>query len=687
MEVSGRKVAGNLSKYFFLGSEEDLQLFCVPCDRDGPRVTAYGYCKDCDEHLCETCYKGHKKPTPCRKHVLLGKNDMPQTPSKKLALSDSIFTLRNKTQKVAPTQNDQAEKCHLHQGKLVEYFCCDHKFLGCGPCIMINHRYCNVNYIPEVFKNYKTNPDYIYFKQSLINLKDNCKRMSEDSNTQKIKLQKNQTALQNGVRKFRHEINMMLDKWETDISLQSDSIFAEENAKTDSVVSASNKLLKDIQELIDSFKTLEKEKKNNAIHVQIKTKTGLVKQYKAIIKQMQEKTTDNHYTFELNLAIQKMLKLVTNFGKINIQTKSGSQSQSSLHKDYLKKLHNRIFKNKRRRLQPIAEEINEDNNANDIIDVVDLEQILTEDSSEDKIEPTIQETVCVSSAVKTQSEEVEKHTGGAYAYERLEAIPAGDLYVRIPTDKIRCRNKAIAIVDRDQIAVADSENLAIKLIDTKQEKAIYDREVSSRPNGVTIVPDQLLAVALPEESKILFLSIPDRLSEMYHLKVEGRCTDLSYLDGKLVVTYQNPGKVEIMDLEGHIFRLIQQNMHGASLYDDSRVTTSTDNSHFFISDRFFKNVKCFDKNGKLKGEYNDKHLIRPCGVVALDDGSLLVCNSSSHSIHLVSPNLREDRVLLKKADGIKHPWSIATDKEQSKLYVTSVDTSDHISVYDLKFAM
>lgn len=681
MEVSGKKVEGNLSKYFFLGSEEDLPLFCVPCDRDGPRVTAYGYCQECEEHLCEACYKIHKKPTPCRKHVLLGKNEMPQTPSKKLSMTESLFTLRNK--KVAPAQNALTEECLQHRGKLIEYFCCEHKTVGCGSCILINHRYCNINYIPDVSKSYKMNPQYLYFKQSLINLKESCKKLNEDSNTQKIKIQKNQAGLQNGVRKFRQEINVMLDKWETDVALKSDSIFAEEQAKTESVISASKKLLKDIQELLDSFKSLEKEKKNNDINVQMKMKTGLVKQYKAIIKQMQEKTTENHYTFEPSLAIQKMLKLVTNFGKINTQTKSGPQAQSSLHKEYLKKIHDRLFRNKRRRLQPIAEEIAEDCKVNEIIDAMDMEQSLREDLSEEDSDQANEETVSTAVEANTQQVENQKEE----SFKTLQATSAGELYVRVPTDKLRCRNKAIAVVDRDQIAVADSENISIKLIDTEQERAIYDRELSSRPNGVTVVPDQLLAIALPEESKILFLSIPDKLSEAYHIKVDGRCTDVSYISEKLVVTYQNPGKIEIMDLEGHILKKIQQNMHGASLYDDSRVTVGIDYGHFYVSDRFFKNVKCFNVNGKVKGEYNDKRLIRPCGVVALDDGSLLICNSSNHSVHLVSPNLQEDRILLKKTDGIKHPWSIAIDREQNKLYVTSVDTSDHISVYDLKFSV
>ncbi|XP_053407732.1 E3 ubiquitin-protein ligase TRIM71-like [Mercenaria mercenaria] len=675
MEVSGRKVTGNISKYFFLGSEEDIPLFCEPCDRDGPRVPAHGFCKNCAEYLCESCYKIHRKPTPCKKHILLDKTQMLQIPCRKIVPLENSLKPRTLGQNVLPVPNDLTEPCQLHPGKFIDYYCCDHKILGCSPCITINHRNCNVNYIPEVSKNYYSNPEYLHLMQSLTALKDSCKKITDHANTHKVRIQKNQESIQKGVKKFRQEINVMLDRWEADTNQQSYSLFADENARTDSLVSASNKLMTDIDKLQEKFKTLEKEKKNNALHVQVKTKGRLVKQYTAIVNQMQEKTAENHYTFEPSLAIQKMLKLVTNFGKINIQTSKGCQLQSPMHKEYLKKLHNRLFRNKRKGLQPIEEEIIEENAVHEEIKVEDTELYAEDDNSKNVPE---------SKSIEGNSEIIDKGEGQEEQHhERLLAMPSGELCVRTPNDKVRCRNKAIAIVEKDKIAVVDSENLAIKLIDTKQDVSIYDRELSSRPNGVTVLSKDLLAVALPEESTILFLCISNRLSEAYHLKVDGRCTDLAYCSGKLIVTYQNPGKVEIMDEKGQIFRRIQQNIHGASLYDDSRVTIGVDNKSFYISDRFFKNVKCFNWNGELIGEYNNQQLIRPCGLAALEDGSLLVCNSSNDSIHLISPNLQQDRIMLKREDGLKHPWSIAVDREQNKLYVGSVDTSDHISIYDL----
>lgn len=670
LEVSGRTLAGTFSKYFFLGSEEDSTLFCQPCDRDGPRVPAFGFCKDCTEHLCETCYKIHRKPTPCRKHVLLDKTTMPQTPLKKQPLLENGKIPQSPTEPSA--LHELTEPCQVHKGKFIEYFCCDHKVLGCSPCITVSHRNCKIDYIPKVSKNFKSNPEYIYLKHSFNILKECCKKILEFAKINKIKMQKNQTDVQKGVQNFRKEINAMLDKWETEINQQSYSIFAEESAKIDSIVTASGKLFTDISKLQDNFKTLEKENKNNSLLIQIKKKGRLVKQYKAIVHQMQEKNTINNYTFEPNLAIEKMLKLVTKLGYINVQTKGGkAQLPSPTQKEYLSKFRHRLSRNKWKKLQTIAEEeihekvIDEDPEETDICHTEDNQ---SEGDAEDDLEEEENESVDQNKEVNTE----------------LVAKPAGELCVRIPKDKVRCRNKAIVIVGKDRIAVGDAENHAVKIIDTELQMAISETELSSRPNGIAFLPDDLLAVALPEESMILFLSISNRLSEAYHLKVDGRCTDLAYCPGKLVVAYQNPGKVEIMDEKGHINRTIQQNIHGASLYDDSRVSIGTDNKSFYISDRFFKNITCFSWNGTIICEYNSQSLIRPCGIAALGDGSLLVCNSSNHSIHLISPKLTQDRVILEKKDGLKHPWSVAVDNEKNKLFVGSVDTSDYVNVYEMK---
>ncbi|XP_060567924.1 E3 ubiquitin-protein ligase Midline-1-like [Ruditapes philippinarum] len=133
MEVPGKqkpKKTFSVSR----GSAEDFLLFCIPCDRDGARVPAKGYCSTCKEHLCDTCYKHHKKQTPSRHHILLDQDSMPTTP-------------------IVPIVKDEFDSCDDHEDEKLKFYCKEHDIVVCSVCVTLNHRLCNVEYIPKLSKH------------------------------------------------------------------------------------------------------------------------------------------------------------------------------------------------------------------------------------------------------------------------------------------------------------------------------------------------------------------------------------------------------------------------------------------------------------------------------------------------------------------------------------------------------
>ncbi|XP_053374834.1 transcription intermediary factor 1-beta-like [Mercenaria mercenaria] len=195
MEVSGRRDGkGDFSSSFSHSSDDADQLYCLPCKHDETRVPAYGYCKDCAEHLCETCYKNHRKPAPCRNHILLDKTKMPKT------LSPGTTSL------------DLTETCDQHHGKAIKYFCKDHESLGCSPCMTMNHRSCKIDYIPDVSKNYIASSQYQSLLKSLETLHDNLKAIAKSITEKKKLIQENQDRIKADIQKFRQKINATLDK-------------------------------------------------------------------------------------------------------------------------------------------------------------------------------------------------------------------------------------------------------------------------------------------------------------------------------------------------------------------------------------------------------------------------------------------------------------------------------------------
>lgn len=102
--------------------EEERIVTCSPCWLDGTREQAVQYCPVCQEYLCTTCIKYHRKMTATREHRL--------------------FDLQTKKPELCPDTKEKV-KCPFHPERDVEMYCRAHDMVFCMKCIANDHRLCN----------------------------------------------------------------------------------------------------------------------------------------------------------------------------------------------------------------------------------------------------------------------------------------------------------------------------------------------------------------------------------------------------------------------------------------------------------------------------------------------------------------------------------------------------------------
>jgi hypothetical protein len=107
-------------------SEGDIPVNCQHCDRYGSRLAAHGYCINCCEYLCESCFIFHKNHILSRDHILLHKSIFPQT----LQPPSSSYSQQN---------DDFTQICPKHKEEVIRSFCEGHKALLCNVCITLEH--------------------------------------------------------------------------------------------------------------------------------------------------------------------------------------------------------------------------------------------------------------------------------------------------------------------------------------------------------------------------------------------------------------------------------------------------------------------------------------------------------------------------------------------------------------------
>ncbi|XP_060602582.1 E3 ubiquitin-protein ligase TRIM33-like [Ruditapes philippinarum] len=244
MEVPGKLGLGDLN-------DDDSKLICLPCDSDGLKERAYGFCQDCQEHLCETCYKHHRRARPFKNHVLIDKESMP------------------KTRVNAPTKSeDTADFCTKHQDKPLEFYCRDHTSVACYVCVTLEHKQCNVDYIPDVSGNLSDEmADILEQMESLIT---KCKSNVEYVSKAAQNLDQSHAKVVEDIKAFRKEINECLERMETQILKEANIIVKNEKCKQETVEAACLEITKELECSHSLLRSLQEQNKQNKLFIEIK---------------------------------------------------------------------------------------------------------------------------------------------------------------------------------------------------------------------------------------------------------------------------------------------------------------------------------------------------------------------------------------------------------------------------------
>ncbi|XP_060554983.1 uncharacterized protein LOC132715895 [Ruditapes philippinarum] len=286
------------------GSAEDFLLFCIPCDRDGVRVPAKGYCLTCKEHLCDTCYKHHKKQTPSRHHILLDQDSMPTTPS-------------------VPIVKDEFDSCDDHEDEKLKFYCKDHDIVVCSVCVTLNHRLCNVEYIPKLSKHFLDSEELNEIMAEMKALEDSYKSQIKRVKDELKAISQNHDGVIKAIHQFRKEINTRLDEMEKYVVKEADNILLKQQTNL-------NDLSSDVQEITDKLTEKRKRIDNliqknclNKLFVEMKETKKRVEEMRLKQKQYSREDVFKTVSYVKNSDIVDMLDRHKQLGELTMKTSMG----------------------------------------------------------------------------------------------------------------------------------------------------------------------------------------------------------------------------------------------------------------------------------------------------------------------------------------------------------------------------
>jgi hypothetical protein len=295
MEVSGK-----------LCEKENVTELCEPCTVENLSNQADGFCEDCNEFMCQRCFGYHLRGKSCRNHVLD-------------PISGSQFQRKLRTRE---------EKCKTHTSESVKYYCSVHDFIGCGDCIVSNHRTCEPEFIRDLALNLEASSEF----KSMISKLQNSDVEKVESETRIARYRKENNMLVakalRDIKEFRRDIECWLDKMETYIKTEVRKI-SDDNEKSFS------QLQQKVVEISDDIDRINQLLDSNIHHgenlfirmIECKPEVGIIDK---TLSEIKSKLVFQRYKFERGEDMKEMLKSSDKLGSIKVITKTEKKQFNEL---------------------------------------------------------------------------------------------------------------------------------------------------------------------------------------------------------------------------------------------------------------------------------------------------------------------------------------------------------------------
>ncbi|XP_053401815.1 uncharacterized protein LOC123548961 [Mercenaria mercenaria] len=259
----------------------------------------------------------------------------------------------------------------------------------------------------------------------------------------------------------------------------------------------------------------------------------------------------------------------------------------------------------------------------------------------------------------------------------------GKFNVRLPEDKYGCENVGATFLTDGRVAIVDMKNSKLKVFDTKFTQACT-LQLSSEPRGVTVISPQEVAVSLPDESKIQFISIGKKLQATKSILTNLPCYGITCHSQALVVLCDDgfsTKAIEVIDLDGKVLNTLKINKSGKVLLKNPwNITMSVDGQQISVTDK--GRLVNFDVKGNILFEYTDKCLENARGLAVDDSGRFYVCGTSSNNVHQVSADGKQISIILTEED-VTAPQAVCYQLGKRYFLLTCVGNNN---VYMYKLA-
>jgi len=246
----------------------------------------------------------------------------------------------------------------------------------------------------------------------------------------------------------------------------------------------------------------------------------------------------------------------------------------------------------------------------------------------------------------------------------------------------RCEIHDIVMVSPDSLLLSNWTKKSLQLVNSRTGSTLS--EVSGIPPvGICMMGREFAAVTSGCSNQVQLVQVRGgRLTLGTVLDVKADCWGVAGSGDNVVVSYNSPPWLEVMDTDGRVLHQYQD-PGAAPTFKSPDCLTTYNNGFIYVADIALNTITKLDSSLKVLKTFSDPQLKGPKGISSVGDGQLLVCSRLNNSIVHVNVNSGKMTTILGKADrdGIVRPRSLAYCPQQRKLFVCTDNETDGIQVY------
>lgn len=277
-----------------------------------------------------------------------------------------------------------------------------------------------------------------------------------------------------------------------------------------------------------------------------------------------------------------------------------------------------------------------------------------------------------------------KSSFGEFIQKPLQKIKTKEIVpIKLPSDKFKSWISGSCIVSNNSVLLADRNN-SLKRLSLKEKIISKYLRLPGRPFSVCFINDKEAALTVTGNRKVYMVAIGANKMEVKRtLELKFDCRGIAYRDGVLFVSDRTT--VYIITLQGEEKRQISSDMSGNLFSNINNIAVSGSGHLLLVADGDKGLVAVNIQTSQKMWDYTDDDLKRATGVCHDGKGNIFVCGWVSHNVLQITESGARVGEIVKKADGLMHPWALCFASSSSTLFVSQDgDASENILSFNLK---